>query len=356
LLDPVASYNVVRARTKLTQGFELSATGTATVRNEPGFGWPAWGTGRGEYPASNDPNRRQTAGCPEGGRVTLVDRCFHDAYLLSADFAWRSQGGDYALRGQGYGSAIVNGPARGLLDGTRIESGDLGAGGALRFSKEGGGAFLADATIAAHSRTLDFNDLGFMDRQNTLRGGAYFEYRTLEPWTWFRETHTSALLYAENNWSSVALGRGAMLLEHLVLESHWTLTVGGYANLLHYDDREVGDGTALERSRLFGTVQAISSDPTQAWVVTAQLAEEVLSEAINYNGQLGLTWQPFATADLSAQHSFSQDSTADMRTSRTHCSSSSTPKRAERTRACNLRKHTREVHVSRKRIRSSTSN
>jgi hypothetical protein len=33
--------------------------------------------------------------------------------------------------------------------------------------------------------------------------------------------------------------------------------------------------------------------------VTAQLAEEVLSEAINYNGQLGLMWQPFATAELS---------------------------------------------------------
>jgi hypothetical protein len=304
LLDPVTSYNVLRARAKLAQGFEVGATGTATLRNEPGFGWPAWVTGRGEYAQTSDASGIERASCPEGERVALVDRCFHDAYVLSADFAWRSQGGDYALRGQGYGSAIANGPARVFADGTRIQSGDIGTGGALRFSKQGGGAVLVDATVAANSRALDFNDLGFMDRQNTLRGGAYLEYRTLEPWSLFRETHTSALAYAENNWSAVSLGRGAMVLEHLVFDSQWTLTVGAYGNLSHYDDREVGDGTALERSGLFGTVQSISTDPAQRWVLSAQLSEEVLSEALNYNGQVGLTWQPFATSELSLLASY----------------------------------------------------
>ena len=48
-------------------------------------------------------------------------------------------------------------------------------------SKLGGEHWVVDGTVSAQSRKVDYNDLGFMDRQNDLRAGLYAEYRTLRP-------------------------------------------------------------------------------------------------------------------------------------------------------------------------------
>jgi hypothetical protein len=300
LLDPLTSYNVLRVRGEFAPGLDIGLTGTATVRNEPGFGWPAPLTSRAEYlelPAvmRGSPSLLR---CPQGELTASDERCFHNAYVASTDMVWRSASGDYALRAQAYGSAIEAGPTRMLPDGTQIASGDLGAGGTLRLSKQGGEHWLVDATVAAHSRKLDFNDLGFMDRQNYSRAGAYLEYRTLEPWLSVLETHTSALAYGENSLDGLALGRGLMLMEDIVLDSRWGLTLAGYATAARFDDREVGDGTALERAAVLGAVQAFTSDPRRAWVLSSQLAEEGLHAGFNLNAQVGLTWRPLSFAEL----------------------------------------------------------
>jgi hypothetical protein len=296
LLDPLSSYNVLRIRTQPASGFELGAIGTATLRNEPGSGWPSWITSSGEYPAL--PGSPARVRCPQGELVASDERCFHDAYVAGLDLVWRSPQGEYAVRGQAYGSAIENGPTRQLADGTHIQSGDLGAGGTLRLSKQGGEHWLLDATFAAHSRKLDFDDLGFMERQNELRGGAYVEYRTLAPWLMLLETHSSALAYAANNLDGLALARGLLLMEHLVFDGGWTFTLGAYGNTRRYDDREVGDGTALERAALLGSMQAVSTDTRAAWVGTAQLSEEWLENGANWSAQLGLNWQPASMLEL----------------------------------------------------------
>jgi hypothetical protein len=305
LLDPLTSYNVLRVRTELAPGLDIGVTGTATLRNEPGFGWPAWLTSSAQYSAAGGGINAAAPGgapvtqrCPLGEIAPIDERCFHDAYVGSVDLVWRSPSGDYALRAQGYGSAIEGGPLRTLPDGTAIGAGDLGTGGTVRLSKQGGEHWLLDGTIAVQSRRLDFNDLGFMDRQNYVRGGAYVEYRTLEPWWALMETHTSAMAYAANNLDGLALGRGLVLMEDLVLDSRWTLSLAPYVAAPHFDDREVGDGTALERAALLGAVQAVSTDPRRSFVVSAQLAEERLENGTNFNAQLGITWQPLATAEL----------------------------------------------------------
>jgi Domain of unknown function (DUF5916)/Carbohydrate family 9 binding domain-like len=306
LLDPLTSYNVLRVRAQLAAGLELGATGTATLRNEPNFGWPSWITSDGEYLAV--PGSPPRLRCPQGELVASDERCFHDAYVAGLDLVWRSPEGQYALRGQAYGSAIPNGPTRQLADGTYLQAGALGAGGTLRLSKQGGDHWLLDASFAAHSRKLDFDDLGFMDRQNQLRGGAYVEYRTLAPWFVLLETHTSALAYGTSNLDGLVLGRGLLLMEHLVFDGGWTFTLGGYGNTLRYDDREVGDGTALERAPVLGSVQAISSDTRAAWVLTAQLSEEWPANGANWSAQLGLTWQPVSTAELQLLSTYTYNS------------------------------------------------
>jgi hypothetical protein len=301
LLDPLTSYNVLRVRTELVPRLDLGVIATATTRAEPGIGGlPLWLTSSPYYPelpaSGTDVPTLQR--CPQGETSRIGDRCFHDAYVGSVDFVWKSPSGEYAIRGQGTGSAIANGPTRTLPDGTVIGSGDLGAGGTLRLSKQGGEHWVVDGTLAAQSRKLDFNDLGFMQRQNDARAGAYAEYRTLEPWFLFIETHTSLLAYGQNNLDGLALARGALLMENLVLASRWALTLGGYASAAHFDDREVGDGTALQRAALLGLVQSVSTDTRRALIVSAQVAEERLEDGANFNVQVGATWHPMSMLEL----------------------------------------------------------
>lgn len=300
LVDPLTWYNVLRVRTELTRGLDIGAIGTAATRLEPGVGWPAALTSNAGYPAVGDASGTgaATQRCPLGERTQAGQRCFHDAYVGSLDLLWRSPAGQYAIRGQGYASTIQNGPVRLFPDGTRIGSGDVGAGGTLRLSKQGGEHWLFDATASVHSRKADFNDLGFMDRQNHARAGLYAEYRTLEPALGLIETHTSALAYGENNLDGLSLGRGVLVMENAVLDSRWNLTLGGYASASHFDDREVGDGTALERASLLGAIQSVSTDPRRVFVLSAQATEEWLRNGANFSALLGVTWHPASRAEL----------------------------------------------------------
>ena len=308
LLEPLSAYNALRVRSELVPRLDLGALATTTHRVEPNDEWPRWLTsdaGHPRVPPAADGSARQR--CPDGVRQRLGRRCFHDAYVGSLDLAWRSPGGDYALRAQGYASAIANGPTRVLPDGTEIGAGDLGAGGSLRLSKQGGEHWLFDASGSAHSRKLDFNDLGFMDRQNVARAGAYAEYRTLEPWWVMLETHSAVLAYGENNLDGLALGRGALLMESLVLESGWTVTVGGHGMTARYDDREVYDGSALERAALLGVFQSIATDPRLPLMLELRLAAERPENGANYSAQLDAIWRPWPQAELQVTPSYSDN-------------------------------------------------
>ncbi|HKU38922.1 MAG TPA: DUF5916 domain-containing protein [Polyangiales bacterium] len=301
LVEPLTSYNALRMRTQLAAGLDLGATATATLRNEPGFGWPEWLTSdAGNLVLGDGAGQR----CASGLVTAAVDRCYHDAFVGSMDLTWRSPSGEYAIRSQGYASAMVRGPVRPLPDGTLIGPGDTGAGGLLKLSKQGGEHWILDGSFAAHSRKLDFNDLGFMDRQNFLRAGAYVEYRTLDRWAFLLETHSSLLAYGENNLAGLSLGRGLMFTEHVVLDGYWTVTLGAYGSAARFDDREVGDGTALERASLLGAVQSISTDPRQALVLSGEVAEERLDNGANVHAQLGLLWHPASMLELQGLASY----------------------------------------------------
>jgi hypothetical protein len=103
--------------------------------------------------------------CPSGDEVPLGRRCYHDGYVGGVDARWKSPSGDYVASGQIVGSLIQNGPPRTLLDGTVVKSGDIAPAGQLRLAKEGG-AFRGELFYQGHGRKVDYNDLGFMRRQD----------------------------------------------------------------------------------------------------------------------------------------------------------------------------------------------
>ena len=198
--------------------------------------------------------------CPSGDVLLVGSRCTHDAYVVGVDGRWRSKNGTFVASGQVILSAIVGGPPRLLPDGTVLSSGDVAPGGFLYVAKEGGEHWVGNLTAEFADRRLDFNDLGYMRRQNWFRVSANAEYRTLKPWRNTLETHTRFEFFHRNNLDGLTLARGYQINSTVRFDSFWELFVELHYREPYFDDREVEDGTALQREGLVGLEVAVSSD------------------------------------------------------------------------------------------------
>src|SRR5262249_21982677 len=148
---------------------------------------------------TGDPTMPTYQLCPGGEQTPLKVRCFHDAYVGGLDGRWRSGSGDYVVSAQGVTSLMENGPPRALPDGTIIASGDVGTGGVVYAAKEGGRRWIWDAGVEAYDRKLDYNDIGYLQRQNIIHTSLDIEYRNLDPWKNTLERHLRLELYDREN-------------------------------------------------------------------------------------------------------------------------------------------------------------
>lgn len=254
LVDPLTNFGVFRLRRDLGKNAHIGITATGVTRGEP--------TGR--YPISpadgTAPNGQL---CPDGTIVAIGSRCFSDAYVGAIDWRWRSPSGDYVTGGQVVGSELQRGPPRPVPDGTVIQPGDLGKGLFTYVAREGGSPWLWYSDFTYNDRKLDYNDLGFNRNANVLFGYANIEYRTLEPHWKTLETHTRVEAWGGDDIRGLNVARGADLVTFGKLSNFWRY----YAELDlkgdRFDNREVGDGTALERRGLYGAEASISSDATK---------------------------------------------------------------------------------------------
>src|SRR5439155_14297267 len=127
----------------------------------------------------------------------------------------------YVLNAQAIVSGVVNGPPRQFLDGNWIKSGDAGWGGFFELAKQGGKHWLFDLEYDVASKQLDYNDLGFMLRQNLHHVDATLEYRTTGPWGKTLESHWRAEFYDRENMSGLNLARGYQLNTSGKLANFW---------------------------------------------------------------------------------------------------------------------------------------
>lgn len=250
LAAPTAAQEALRLRMALGQNAYLGVFGTAVNRFEP----------VSAYPATGDPAQPAMVLCPGGAVRARGQRCFHDAYVAGLDGRWRSASGAYAFSAQGLVSAISGGPARQMLDGTVIGPGDRGSGGQLDLAKEGGNV-LAGVAIEARSRHLDFNDLGYMRRQNHLYTTAYLKYRMIDPLSHVLEASVSANVFDHRDLDLLNLLTGYTVRTDWKLDSFWTLAAEVYVVPRYFDDRQIGTGAALERSDHLGLDLHVRSDP-----------------------------------------------------------------------------------------------
>jgi hypothetical protein len=274
LAHPEMVFNVLRLKRDLGRNAYLGVIGTgATVFEQTGG-----------YPPSdpNVPDGPQL--CPSGTQVAAGSRCFRDAYLAGVDGFWRSEAGDYVVGGQLVASLIEGGPLRQMPDGTVIGSGDRSPAGWLRIAKEGGKHLIWSGEYSGVGRKVDYNDLGFLVRQNLHDAKASLGYRTLQPGRWTLDTTSSFDVVQRRTLSGLDLGQTYEVGSRWRLRNYWVAFAAINFSAARFDDREIGDGAALERARAVGGRLEIFTDMRRP--VAGSLANQTQLVAGGFNSSV----------------------------------------------------------------------
>ena len=256
LAAPVTAFNVVRLKRELGSGGHIGLIGTGASTFQGNASFPPLMTG----------STRQL--CPSGATPFVGSACFHDGYVAGLDGLWRSPSGAYVVNGALIESYINGGPVVVQPDGTRIGAGASAPGGWLRVAKEGGEHLTWSAEYTGAGRQLDYNDLGYMQRQNVQTFSASVGWRTLEPGKHTVDTTSNFVAADSRNNDWLDLGQSYELNTRLHLFDFSSIFLAADYAPARFDDREVGDGTALERAGYLGGKLEYDSDPRRAVYAT----------------------------------------------------------------------------------------
>ena len=287
LADPLALANVARIKLAVGNGGNLGVLATALQRFEPASAYPRV--------IQSDVGARQQ--CPDGALTPLGARCFHDAYAAGIDGSWRSSSGSYAIAGQALATLIEHGPARTMPDGTVIKPGDASAEARLYLAKEGG-QWRGSLEAEVIGRRVDYNDLGYLQRANQLRVAPYLAYRTVEPFWQIAETETYATSTTRNNLDGVALIHGYYLGDKIRFKNFWSVIAEAAYYPARGEDRQIGDGTALERLPAAGVDITVNTDPRRQLAASVFTDTLVTSRGKSFELDGELTYLPLPRLEL----------------------------------------------------------
>jgi hypothetical protein len=268
-VEPMTAFNVLRVRRELGDRAHLGAIATTTNRlAQPG------------------------GVCPSGDPAPAGTNCFRDAAVGGLDVLWRSPAGTYVASGQAVAGAVYGGQPDVQLDGTSIGPGSRGFGGWLRLAKDGGRHVLTELVYTGIGRNLTYNDLGFMPRQNLHEVKAGVELRSLEPGPLTLERHARLDLSTRRSLDGLDIGSTAEIGFSLRLQGFWLIHGAVDVAPAHFDDREVGDGAALERVLFAGAKAEVASDPRQRWGGQIKSELRLLDGGLGLDVQGSLAWRP----------------------------------------------------------------
>ncbi|MBI2898191.1 MAG: hypothetical protein HYY06_31870 [Deltaproteobacteria bacterium] len=241
LLAPVASFGVLRLLRELGGGSSVGLMAAGTLRLEP----------PNRYPQVEEAGEPASL-CPDGERVEVGARCFHDAFVAGLDGRWRSPSGDWVAAGQALGSLVRGRPERSLADGTVVASGDVAPGGRLRVAKEGGEHWIGAFEYEGYGRKLSLDDLGYLRRQNMHRVFGALGYQTTQPAGPTLESRSYVEVYHYWNLDWLAGPSGYQVNTWVRFRNRARIFTELHYRPSYFDDREMGDGAALEREGLVG--------------------------------------------------------------------------------------------------------
>jgi hypothetical protein len=225
-------------------------------------------------------------------------RLKNDAYVGAADGHWHSPGADYLLTGQVVAALLEQGPPKSQLDGIASEPGHLSLGATVTAAKQGGEHWLSSTSQAISGRELDYNDVGYLDRKNDYNGYADVTYRTLQPWWQTTDTYANFALSHRQTLDGIPLGDNVRMQSGATFKNFWVTAVAGYFHSRYYDDRETGDGLALERASLWGAEWYLSTD-TRRLVSGAMWVQALdIADGVQYTGNATVIVRPHPRLEI----------------------------------------------------------
>jgi hypothetical protein len=291
LVAPLTAYNVLRLKRDWGADGHIGFIATGSTTFETNGGYAVF-----QDPMSNTSIQL----CPSGATTAPGGRCYRDSYVVGADGLWRSPSGDYVVNGAVIESFVHDGPPMTQLDGTVIGPGARAPGGYARVAKEGGKNVLASATYSVAGRALDYNDLGFMPRQNLHELIASVGYRTLDPGWLTLDTSTAFQVTERRSLSGLDLGQIYELNTRARLRSYWSLAAALDLAPPRFDDREIGNGAALERGGYLGARLDLSTDPKRNLVLALSAqAQAIQNDADAFSAQATISMSPVPQFNVS---------------------------------------------------------
>jgi hypothetical protein len=279
-MEPTSTFNVARVSRDVGDNGHVALMATAVTHSEYGTDYPSLGGGQVlcPQPILLTPLQSTNVQVPAGSR------CFNDAYTVGSDWRWRSPGGDYAFGGQAVASALERGPDRPVADGTILHPGDVGPALKAYLHKEGGEHWVWWLDADLESKTFEINDLGYNARANQLAGTATIEYRKMDEWGPFTEAHSNIYFGTQYNAAGLLIGQGTHLNLWGRFTNKWWAGLDLYYRGNKYDDREVGDGTALRRDGAVGAIADVSTDSTKRVALTYNQTTEAVWDGYRIDG------------------------------------------------------------------------
>ncbi len=225
-------------------------------------------------------------------------RASNDAYVASTDGRWRSASGDYSVAWQALASTLRGGPPRAQRDGLAINPGTVSGGGSLYVGKDGGTPWLVSAWQHVAGRELELNDIGYLERKNDYQGDFRLTYRTLGPWWHTLQTNNWLALRVRETLDGLRLNTDVRLASSWDLRSFWYLYLELHAKRAYFDDREMGDGSALERSGGLGAIVDVVTDPRRRVTANLTLTGDRRPDGVHFDVAGRLTVRALAQLEL----------------------------------------------------------
>src|SRR5205823_3454859 len=193
------------------------------------------------------------------------------------------------------GSALLGGPDQVERDGTVIGAGASGWAASALLAKDGG-ALTGSLSFDALSPTFWVNELGFMERQDLLRARASVRLKDLHSRPAWRRASIGLSGEEQRDFDGFVLLRRADLSASVQLPSYWNLSLSGGILFPFVDDRELGDGTPLERRALLDLKGGVTTDTRRPLFADLfaelQEGEELLVRKVTLGATLTLRPHP----------------------------------------------------------------
>ena len=252
--SPISAFKVLRLRRNFPGGSNIGVMATAVSRAET----PS------DHALLEGEGGRKMQLCTGGEELLAGQRCFHNAYVLAVDGRIRFLDNNYSIQAQAAATMLDGGPPMELRDGTVIESRQVGPAARVQLRKDGGGNIRGGANYDVHGKTAFYNDLGFMQRQNSQLAEGWIEWNTNGPFSRFNDGFLGTYVWDTENLDWVNTGRGTGIYMGAQFKNFWRTFVELSARADWTDDREIGGGATFERAGSYGVDAGMNTDERSA--------------------------------------------------------------------------------------------